>query len=251
MNSSSDLELAPWPVDDFSAYGAIESVELSRRQRLTGAFLHRNWVRIPHVFHQDEADITALDQLRIELNNERGDGQAKLTLLPFVIKAVTLALGEYPRFNSSLDEDGNLVQKHYFHIGAAVDTPEGLLVPVIRDCDRLSVIEIASELVRLSSKAVEKGLSGSEMSGGCFSVSSLGHVGGTGFTPIINAPQVAILGITRAAWKPVAVGKGELDFQYRVPLSLSYDHRIINGVEAAQFCACIAENLRQPDRLLH
>lgn len=250
MNSSSELELAPWPVDDFAAYGAVESVELSKRQRLTGAFLHRNWVRIPHVFHQDEANITALDELRAQLNKERGEEQDKLTILPFVIKAVTLALREYPRFNSSLNEDGNLVQKNYFHIGFAVDTLEGLLVPVIRDCDQKSVFEIASELNGLSSKATDKGLSMAEMSGGCFSVSSLGHVGGTGFTPIINAPQVAILGITRANWKPIAVGKDELEFQYRVPLSLSYDHRVINGVEAARFCACIADHLRQPEILL-
>ena len=226
MSDANDLDLAPWPKDDFSAYGEVEIQPIPRIQQLVGSFLGRNWVRIPHVFHQDDANITAMDELRKSLNAE--GPETKLTPLPFFIKALVGALKELPQFNASLDGEGNIVYKHYFHVGVAVDTPAGLLVPVIRDCDSKSIHEIATELAVISEKARTKGLSVAEMAGGCMTISSLGHIGGTGFTPIINAPQVAILGITKAEWKPV-VKSGEVVTEYRVPLSLSYDHRVING----------------------
>lgn len=247
MSDGDQLNLAPWPKDDFSAYGEVEVQPLTRIQQLVGTFLGRNWVMIPHVFHQHEADITAMEAKRKELNSSRTD--AKLTPLPFFIKALTAALKTHPQFNASLDGEGNIVLKKYFHIGVAVDTPGGLLVPVIRDCDSKSSYEIASELAAISEKARTKGLSMAEMAGGCMTISSLGHIGGTGFTPIINAPQVAILGITKAVWKPVVVD-GEITQRYCVPLSLSYDHRVINGADAARFCVSLSENLAKPESLL-
>ena len=248
MTGVAELELAPWPKDDFSAYGEVDIQPIPRIQQLVGSFLGRNWVRIPHVFHQDEADITRLDAFRRALNEANPD--QKLTPLPFFMKALAAVLAEFPQFNASLDGEGNLVYKKYFHIGAAVDTPGGLLVPVIRDCDTRPIREIAAELAELSEKARSKGLSTAEMAGGCMTISSLGHIGGTGFTPIINAPQVAILGITRATWKQVVKAPGDVDYQYRVPLSLSYDHRIINGADAARFCVRLAEVLSDPEGLI-
>ncbi|MEQ9452294.1 MAG: 2-oxo acid dehydrogenase subunit E2, partial [Pseudomonadales bacterium] len=218
MSDNSCLDLAPWPKDDFAAYGEVEIQPISRIQTLVGTFLARNWVRIPHVFHQDEADITDLDALRKQLIT--ADGDTKLTPLPFVIKALSVVLSEFPQFNASLDGEGNIIYKKYFHIGAAVDTPKGLLVPVIRQCDSKSIYDIAQELAALSGKARSKGLSSADMAGGCMTVSSLGHIGGTGFTPIINAPQVAILGLTRAVWKQVVKEPGEFEYQFRLPLSL-------------------------------
>lgn len=248
MSDPNDLNLAPWPKDDFSAYGEVDVRPIPRIQQLVGSFLGRNWVRIPHVFHQDEADITRLDALRKELNAQ--NPEQKLTALPFIMKALALVLAEMPQFNASLDGEGNLIYKKYFHIGAAVDTPGGLLVPVIRDCDRRSVHDIAAELASISEKARSKGLSTAEMAGGCITVSSLGHIGGTGFTPIINAPQVAILGLTKAVWKQVVHAPGQLEYQYRIPLSLSYDHRVINGADAAKFCVRLAEILASPEGLV-
>ncbi|NIB38875.1 dihydrolipoamide acetyltransferase [Pseudomaricurvus alkylphenolicus] len=247
MSDPNDLNLAPWPKDDFAAYGEVDVQPIPRIQQLVGSFLGRNWVRIPHVFHQDDADITGLDELRKTVN--RDNPETKLTPLPFFIKAMVETLKAYPQFNASLDGDGNIVYKKYFHVGVAVDTPGGLLVPVIRDCDKKSIHEIAAEVAAISEKARTKGLSTAEMAGGCMTISSLGHIGGTGFTPIINAPQVAILGITKAEWKPV-VRDGEVVTEYRVPLSLSYDHRVINGVDAAKFCVKVAEVLAQPQLLL-
>ena len=255
MSDPNDLNLAPWPQDDFSAYGEVDVQPISRIQRLVGSFLGRNWVRIPHVFHQHEASITELDALRKKLNAaSKADStgqtpQTKLTPLPFFIKALTLALQEFPQFNASLDGEGNIVFKKYFHVGVAVDTPAGLLVPVIRDCDKKNIHAIAAELAAISEKARGKGLSTAEMAGGCMTISSLGHIGGSGFTPIINAPQVAILGITKAEWKPV-VKDGEVVTEYRVPLSLSYDHRVINGADAARFCVKLATALADPEALL-
>lgn len=248
MSDPNDLNLAPWPKDDFSAYGEVDVQPISRIQKLVGSFLGRNWVRIPHVFHQDEADITRLDAYRKELNAQ--NPEQKLTPLPFIIKALAVVLAEMPQFNASLDGEGNVVYKKYFHIGAAVDTPGGLLVPVIRDCDSRSIYEVAAELAAISEKARTKGLSTAEMAGGCITVSSLGHIGGTGFTPIINAPQVAILGLTKAVWKQVVHAPEQLEYQYRIPLSLSYDHRVINGADAAQFCVRLAEVLAKPEALV-
>ena len=247
MTIAGDLEVGPWPVDDFSAYGPVETKKLPRRQQLVGSCMHTNWLRIPHVFHQDQADLTSLEEYRQALNSK--NPSSKLTLLPFLIKATAKALHEYPKFNASLAKDGSLVLKKYFHIGVAVDTPDGLLVPVLKNCNTKNVDEIASELQQLSHKAVEKGLSINEMSGGCMTISSLGHIGGTGFTPIINAPEVAILGVSRASWTPVSSRKGELDFRYCVPLSLSYDHRVINGADAARFCRRLSEILNSSEEL--
>ncbi|MEQ8690999.1 MAG: 2-oxo acid dehydrogenase subunit E2 [Pseudomonadales bacterium] len=226
----------------------MELRPIPRTQELVGRFLSRNWVCIPHVFHQDEADISQLEALRKELN--AADTEIKLTLLPFVMKALSILLAEFPQFNTSLDGEGNLVYKKYFHIGAAVDTPNGLLVPVVRNCDTKSVQSIATEMAQFAAKARERGLSTADMAGGCMTVSSLGHIGGTGFTPIINAPQVAILGLTKAVWKQIISAPGEVDYQLRLPLSLSYDHRVINGADAARFCVGVAQLLATPESLL-
>ena len=240
--------LPPWPQVDFAEFGEIEVKPVSRIQKLTGAFLSRNWLSIPHVTHQDDADITALETFR-QARNEAD--AVKLTPLVFLIKASVRALQEFPQFNASLDGDGkNLVLKKYFHIGVAVDTRFGLLVPVLRDCDKKSVAELAVELAAVSKKAREKGLSMVEMSGGCFSISSLGGVGGTGFTPIINAPEVAILGVTktRLTAQPSDEGDG-VDWRKMLPLSLSYDHRVINGADAARFTAFLGAMLADPQAL--
>ncbi|RKE39146.1 pyruvate dehydrogenase E2 component (dihydrolipoamide acetyltransferase) [Paraburkholderia sp. BL23I1N1] len=240
--------LPPWPQVDFAEFGDVEITPLSRIQKLTGAFLSRNWLTIPHVTHQDDADITILELFRNAYNE--GGATTKLTPLVFLIKAVVRALQAFPQFNASLDGDGkNLVLKKYFHIGVAVDTRFGLLVPVLRDCDRKSVVELAAELAAVSAKAREKGLSMAEMSGGCFSISSLGGLGGTGFTPIINAPEVAILGVTKTRLMPQPAEAGGVDWRKTLPLSLSYDHRVINGADAARFTAFIATMLADPSAL--
>ncbi|TDN59227.1 2-oxo acid dehydrogenase subunit E2 [Paraburkholderia sp. BL10I2N1] len=240
--------LPPWPQIDFAEFGEVEVTPVSRIQKLTGAFLSRNWLAIPHVTHQDDADITTLEAFR-KAYNEAGPS-VKLTPLVFLIKAVVRALQAFPQFNASLDGDGkNLVLKKYFHIGVAVDTRFGLLVPVLRDCDKKSVVQLAVELAAVSQKAREKGLSMAEMSGGCFSISSLGGFGGTGFTPIINAPEVAILGATKTRLTPQPSADGGVDWRKMLPLSLSYDHRVINGADAARFTACIATMLADPQAL--
>lgn len=234
--------LAPWPVVDFAAFGEVERQPLNRIQQLTGSFLGRNWVAIPHVTHHDEADVTGTERLRKAWND--ANPSLKLTLLVPLIKAVAAALKTYPQFNASLEPGGKaLILKKYVHIGVAVDTPNGLLVPVIRDCDTKPVSQIAAELTALSEKARTRGLPMSEMSGGCFTITSLGHIGGTAFTPIINAPEVAILGVTRLVERPVRGADGDIDWRQMLPLSLSYDHRVINGADAARFTRQLATNL--------
>jgi len=240
------LDLIPWPKVDFAKFGAVESKPLTRIQKLSGANLARNWAMIPHVTQSDDADITEMEAFRKKLGEENKD--TKVTPLVFLIKAAVVALKKFPNFNASLDGD-NLVLKQYFHIGIAVDTPDGLVVPVIRDADRKGLLELARELGEISAKARDKKLTSADMQGGCFSISSLGGIGGTGFTPIINAPEVAILGVSRSAIKPVWNGQ-EFAPRLVLPLSLSYDHRVIDGAAAARFTAYLAQVLGDLRRLL-
>ena len=240
------LNLIPWPKVDFAKFGAIESKPLSRIQKISGANLARNWAMIPHVTQFDDADITDLEDLRVALNNENAKAIAagkagKVTMLAFMIKASVAALKKYPTFNASLDGD-NLVLKQYYNIGFAADTPNGLVVPVLRDADKKGVMQIAVEMGELAAAARDGKLKPEQMQGGCFTISSLGGIGGTSFTPIINAPEVAILGVSKSETKPVWDGKA---FQPRliVPLSLSYDHRVIDGAAAARFTAYLAQLL--------
>jgi len=237
-----------WPKVDFAKFGAIETKPLSRIKKISGANLHRNWVMIPHVTNNDVADITELEALRQQLNAENKKSGVKVTMLAFLIKAVVAALRKFPEFNASLDGD-NLILKQYFHIGFAADTPNGLVVPVIRDADRKGVLELAAETAELAALARDGKLSPSQMQGGCFSISSLGGIGGTDFTPIINAPEVAILGVSRSAMQPVWDGA---TFQPRLmlPLSLSYDHRVIDGAAAARFNAYLAGLLADFRRII-
>ncbi|TCT00631.1 dihydrolipoyllysine-residue acetyltransferase [Paralcaligenes ureilyticus] len=232
------LSVLGWPKVDFAKFGPTEVKPLSRIKKISGANLHRNWVMIPHVTNNDAADITDLEALRVTLNQENQKSGIKITMLAFLIKAVVAALKKFPEFNASLDGD-NLVLKQYYHIGFAADTPNGLVVPVIRDADRKGVIEVATETSDLARQARDGKLSPAQMQGGCFSISSLGGIGGTSFTPIINAPEVAILGVSRSSHAPVWDGKA---FQPRLmlPLSLSYDHRVIDGASAARFNAYLA-----------
>ncbi|MEF8834129.1 MAG: dihydrolipoyllysine-residue acetyltransferase, partial [Halofilum sp. (in: g-proteobacteria)] len=232
--TSSGLGVASMPEIDFSQFGETETVELSRINKLTGRSLHRNWVTVPHVTQFDKADITDLEHFRKELNEEQ-KGEVKITLVAFLTKALVSALREFPRFNSSLDPTGEkLIFKKYFHIGIAVDTKDGLVVPVIRDVDRKSLTDVARELADMSQAARDKKLSREQMQGGCISISSLGGVGGTAFTPIVNAPEVAILGASRAATQPVWDGE-QFAPRLMLPLSLSYDHRVIDGADATRF----------------
>jgi pyruvate dehydrogenase E2 component (dihydrolipoamide acetyltransferase) len=234
--------LAPWPEADFSAFGETDAKPLTKIQQLTGAFLGRNWVAIPHVTHHDLADITGLETRR-QAYNKAHPGQ-KLTPPVLIAKALVAALAAFPQFNASLDGAGKtLFYKKYFHIGFAVDTARGLLVPVIRDCDKKTAGEIAAALTAVAEKAKTKGLSIQEMSGGCITISSLGHIGGTAFTPIINAPELAILGVTRTQLQPVPGPDGSISWRQMLPLSLSYDHRVINGADAARFTRFIADQL--------
>ena len=244
------LSLLPWPKVDFAKFGEIEVKPLARIKKISGANLARNWAMIPHVTQHDDADITELEALRIQLNKENEKAGIKLTMLAFLMKASVAALQKFPDFNASLDAAGeNLTLKKYFHIGFAADTPNGLMVPVVRDCDRKGVNQIAQETGELAKKAREGKLGPAEMSGGCFSISSLGGIGGTAFTPIVNAPEVAILGVSKSAMKPVWDGKA---FQPRLvlPLSLSYDHRVIDGAAAARFTAYLAQLLGDMRRVL-
>jgi pyruvate dehydrogenase E2 component (dihydrolipoamide acetyltransferase) len=242
------LNLLPWPKVDFAKFGEIEEKPLSRIQKISGANLARNWAMIPHVTQHEDADITELEAFRKQLGAENKD--AKISPLVFQIKAVVAALKAFPQFNASLDESGEkLVLKKYFHIGIAVDTPDGLVVPVIRDCDKKGLLDLARELGEISKKAREKKLGPADMSGGCFSISSLGGIGGTYFTPIVNAPEVAILGVSKSAMKPVWNGK-EFAPRLMLPLSLSYDHRVIDGALAARFAVFVANQLADIRRLL-
>ncbi|OZI44966.1 dihydrolipoyllysine-residue acetyltransferase [Bordetella genomosp. 5] len=235
------LGLLPWPKIDFTKFGPIEAKPLSRIKKISGANLHRNWVMIPHVTNNDVADITDLEALRVQLNKENEKAGIKVTMLAFVIKAVVAALKKFPEFNASLDGD-TLVLKQYYHIGFAADTPNGLVVPVVRDADKKGIVELAKETAELAKKARDGKISPADMQGGCFSISSLGGIGGTHFTPIINAPEVAILGLSRSSHQPVWDGK---QFQPRLtlPLSLSYDHRVIDGASAARFNAYLGQLL--------
>jgi pyruvate dehydrogenase E2 component (dihydrolipoamide acetyltransferase) len=229
------FELPPWPEVDFAKFGPIESKPLSRIQKLSGPYLHRNWVSIPHVTQFDEADITDLEAFRKAQTAETEKKGFKLTLLAFLIKACVTALKQYPQFNASLDKSGeNVILKKYYHIGVAVDTPGGLVVPVVRDADRKGVFDLARELSDISKLARDNKLKAGDLQGGTFSISSLGGVGGTAFTPIINAPEVAILGVSRSAMRQVWNGK-EFAPRLMLPLSLSYDHRVIDGATAARF----------------
>ena len=241
MTLGGGLDLLPWPKVDFTKFGAITPKPLSRIKKISGANLHRNWVMIPHVTNNDEANITDLEALRITLNKENEKSGVKVTMLAFLIKAVVAGLKKFPEFNASIDGD-QLILKQYFHIGFAADTPNGLVVPVIRDADKKGILELAQESSELAKKARDGKLSPAEMQGGCFSISSLGGIGGTHFTPIINAPELAILGVSRSFMKPVWDGK-QFGPQLTLPLSLSYDHRVIDGAAAARFNAYLCSLL--------
>jgi pyruvate dehydrogenase E2 component (dihydrolipoamide acetyltransferase) len=229
------LGLLPWPTVDFAKFGPIERKELGRIRKIAGANLHRNWVMIPHVTNHDDADITELEAFRVQLNKENEKAGIKVTMLAFLIKACVFALKKYPDFNASLEGE-QLVLKQYYHIGFAADTPNGLVVPVLKDADRKGVLAISQEMAELARKAREGKLSPGEMSGASFTISSLGGIGGRYFTPIINAPEVAILGVCRSRTEPVWDGK---QFQPRLmlPLSLAWDHRVVDGAAAARFNA--------------
>jgi pyruvate dehydrogenase E2 component (dihydrolipoamide acetyltransferase) len=237
--------LAPLPDDDFSASGDVELQPLGKIQQLTGAFLGRNWVTIPHVTHHDEVDVSAAEQRRSEWS--AAHPEAKLTPVALQVKALARALVEMPQFNASLSQDGKtLILKRFVNIGVAVDTPRGLLVPVIAGANEKSLPEIASALAQLAEKARSKGLSMAEMSGGCITLSSLGHIGGTSFTPIINAPELAILGTLAMRQAPVPDPDGGIAWRTLLPLSLSYDHRVINGSDAARFVRAVGGALNDP-----
>jgi pyruvate dehydrogenase E2 component (dihydrolipoamide acetyltransferase) len=234
-----DLGLPAWPKVDFAKFGPVDVQPLTRIQKISGPVLARNWVMIPHVTQFDEADITELEAFRAKVNEENAKSGVKITPLAFLIRAVVASLKKFPRFNSSLDGD-NLVVKQYWNIGFAADTPQGLMVPVIKNADQKGVAEIAKETSELAAKARDGKLGPAEMQGGTFSISSLGGIGGTAFTPIVNAPEVAILGVSKASMKPVWNGK-EFAPRLIMPLSLSYDHRVIDGALGARFTAHLAQ----------
>lgn len=244
------LNLLPWPKVDFAKFGEVEVKPLSRIKKISGANLARNWAMIPHVTQFEQADITDLEALRVALNKENEKAGIKLTMLAFLLKASAAALKQFPEFNASLDASGeNLTLKKYFHIGFAADTPNGLVVPVIRDVDKKGVVELARESGELAKKARDGKLGPADMSGGCFSISSLGGIGGTAFTPIVNAPEVAILGVSKSSIQPVWNGK-EFAPKLLLPLSLSYDHRVIDGAAAARFTTYLSQVLADMRRVL-
>ena len=244
------LGLLPWPKVDFEKFGPVEKKPLSRIKKISGANLHRNWVMIPHVTNHEDADITDLEAFRVKLNTENAKAGIKLTMLAFLVKASVAALKKFPEFNASLDGE-TLVYKNYYHIGFAADTPNGLVVPVIKDADKKGVLEIAVEMGELAKKARDGKLGPADMQGGTFSISSLGGIGGTYFTPIINAPEVAILGVCRSAKRPVwDEARGEFVPRLILPLSLSWDHRVIDGAAAARFAAYLAQVLADFRRVM-
>ena len=244
------MGIPPIPAVDFSKFGPVEDVEMSRIKKISGPALHRSWLNIPHVTHNDEADITDLDKYRKEMDTMAKDNGYRVTLLSFVIKASVSALKEHWEFNSSLHPDGDkLIKKNYYNIGFAADTPNGLVVPVIKDADRKGIVEISKELMELSSKARAGELKGPDMSGATFTISSLGGIGGTSFTPIVNAPEVAILGLTRSKMAPVWNGE-EFVPRLMQPLSLSYDHRAVDGALAARFCVTLKTLLGDMRKLM-
>ncbi|WP_399696504.1 dihydrolipoyllysine-residue acetyltransferase [Xenophilus sp.] len=246
--SGAGLDLLPWPKVDFAKFGPVERKDLSRIKKISGANLARNWVMIPHVTNNDEADITELEAFRVSTNKENEKSGVKVTMLAFVIKAVVAALKKFPEFNTSLDGD-TLVYKQYFHVGFAADTPNGLVVPVLKDADKKGILQISQEMGELAKKARDGKLGAADMSGGCFSISSLGGIGGTHFTPIINAPEVAILGLSKGQTKPVWDGKQFVP-RLVLPLSLSYDHRVIDGAAAARFNAYLGQLLADYRRIV-
>jgi pyruvate dehydrogenase E2 component (dihydrolipoamide acetyltransferase) len=228
------IDMLPWPKVDFAKFGPIETKPLSRIKKISGANLHRNWVMIPHVTNHDDADITELEAFRVRLNKENEKSGVRVSMLAFMIKAAVATLQKFPEFNASLDGD-NLVLKNYWHIGFAADTPNGLVVPVIRNADRKGVVDIAKEMGELARLARDGKLKPDQMQGGTFTISSLGGIGGVYFTPIINAPEVAIMGVCRSFWKQVSHDGRTAEWRYVLPLSLSWDHRVIDGASAARF----------------
>ena len=243
------IDLLPWPKVDFTKFGAIESKPLSRIKKISGANLHRNWVMIPHVTNHDDADITDLEAFRVQLNKENEKSGVRVSMLAFMIKAAVATLKKFPEFNASLDGD-NLIVKKYYHIGFAADTPQGLVVPVIRDADKKGVIDIAKEMGDLAKLARDGKLKPDQMQGGCFTISSLGGIGGIYFTPIINAPEVAIMGVCRSFWKQVSTDGKTASWRFVLPLSLSWDHRVIDGASAARFNNHFASLLADMRRVL-
>ena len=244
MSENKQPTALPWPMEDFSVYGPVEATPVGKIQGFVARAMHRNWTSIPHVTHHDDADITQFEQRRKQWND--ANPSRKRSLLSALVKASVTALQAHPKFNVSLSADGaTLFAKKYFNIGIAVDVPTGLLVPVLRNSDQKGIDEIGEEIARISEKARTKGLSVAEMAGGCFTLSSLGHIGGTGFSPIINAPEVAVMGICRTQPRFVPDGQGRPVLHQLLPLSLSYDHRVINGADAARFTRAIADWLEQ------
>ncbi len=244
------ISVSSMPEIDYSRFGEFETVALSRIKKISGAHLHRSWITVPHVTQFDEADITELEAFRKSLAKEAEKKGVRLTPLIFLMKAVVAAMQEYPIFNASLDASGeNLVMKKYFHIGIAVDTPNGLVVPVVRDVDRKGLFELAAELGEVSIRARDGKLSPSDMQGGCFTISSLGGIGGTNFTPIVNAPEVAILGVSRSKMQPVYID-GEFVPRLMLPLGLSYDHRVVDGAQAARFSSFLSQVISDIRRVL-
>jgi pyruvate dehydrogenase E2 component (dihydrolipoamide acetyltransferase) len=242
------LGLIPWPKVDFTKFGPVERKDMSRIKKISGANLHRNWVMIPHVTNHDDADITDLEAFRVSTNKENEKSGIKVTMLAFLIKACVAALRKFPEFNASIDGD-QLVYKQYYHIGFAADTPNGLMVPVIKDADKKGVMQISQEMGELAKKARDGKLSPAEMSGAGFTISSLGGIGGRYFTPIINAPEVAILGVCRSTTEPVWDGKTFVP-RLMLPLSLSWDHRVIDGAAAARFNVYLGQILADFRRVL-
>mgnify|MGYP003585463422 FL=1 len=242
------LDLLPWPKVDFTKFGPVERKDLSRIKKISGANLHRNWVVIPHVTNHDDADITDLEAFRVQFNKENEKSGVKVTMLAFMIKAAVAALKKFPEFNASLDGD-QLVLKNYFHIGFAADTPNGLVVPVIRDADQKGIVQISQEMGDLAKKARDGKLGPADMTGGCFSISSLGGIGGRYFTPIINAPEVAIMGVCKSSLEPKWDGQQFVP-RLMLPLSLSWDHRVIDGAAAARFNVYFASLLADFRRIV-
>jgi len=247
--ASMGVDLLPWPKVDFTKFGPVEAKPLARIKKISGANLHRNWVMIPHVTNHDDADITELESFRVQLNKENEKSGVKVSMLAFMIKAAVATLKKFPDFNASLDGD-NLILKKYYHIGFAADTPQGLVVPVIRDADKKGVVEIAKEMGDLAKLARDGKLKPDQMQGGCFTISSLGGIGGIYFTPIINAPEVAIMGVCRSFWKQVSLDGKISSWRFVLPLSLSWDHRVIDGASAARFNSHFAGLLADMRRVL-
>ncbi|MDC1287058.1 dihydrolipoyllysine-residue acetyltransferase [Gammaproteobacteria bacterium] len=244
------ISISAMPEVDHSKFGEVETVALSRIQKISGAHLHRSWVTVPHVTQFDEADITELEVFRKSLAKDAEKKGVRMTPLIFLMKAVVTAMQQFPSFNSSLDARGeNLIMKKYFHIGIAVDTPKGLVVPVVRDVDRKGLFELAAELGEISKRARDGKLTPTDMQGGCFTISSLGGIGGTNFTPIVNAPEVAILGVSRSKMQPVFID-GEFQPRMMLPLGLSYDHRVIDGAQAARFTSFLSQVISDIRRVL-